>query len=80
MSISARISAFEKVDDGLKLHLKSLDRDPPGQPFLVILDPTFTPCLDDVIWGGSESVEIQSGGKCYPYRRIMYTRIKEDWI
>ena len=50
---------------------------PRGQETLTILDPTWTPAPGATIWGGSDTVEIRSGGEVRRYRRVGYTRLRE---
>lgn len=51
----------------------------PGQPRMVIVQPTVEPHVGDQLWGGSRSVRLESGGISFPYRRKGYTRLVQDW-
>ena len=52
---------------------------PVGQEWLDIQDATWQPHIGDEVWGGSDRVFIVSGGVSFPYRRVGYTRLVQDW-
>lgn len=82
MSIVGRISQIETVDEGLKIHLVPEGKDSVGQESLVIVDPTWTPELGQLAWGGGNSVVIEpleKGGPRHSYWRFGYTRLGEHF-
>ncbi len=95
MAIDALISAVEPHEHGVLLRLApregqayvAADRETivnpsdsiPGQPTFILLAPSWAPHVGDAIWGGACTVTIESGGISFPYRRVGYTRLIEEW-
>lgn len=81
MALDARITDVVPYAGGATIVLEDRDSQagPAGQPRMEILNPTVLPLAGDVIWGGSESAYIVSGGVEYPYRRVGYTKLVQDW-
>ncbi len=95
MAIDALISAVEPHEHGVLLRLAPREGQAyvaadgetlvnpsdsiPGQSELVLLGPRWTPHVGDAIWGGSSKLVIESGGISFPYRRVSYRSLIEDW-
>lgn len=93
MAFDALITATEVHAEGIKLFLGpqpaqdscTPDGDPcrnpastPGQPWVVLVNPRWTPYVGDILWGGSDSACIESGGISFPYHR-RGCRLYENW-
>lgn len=83
MSISGFIANVERDGENIVLHLAEVQRasgysDPVGQPRLTILKATWVPPIGAIIWGGSDSVRIESR-PAREYDRIGYTKLREQW-
>ena len=94
MALDGRITKTERVPEGVRITLgprEAFDyvaengeiarsyESIPGQSSMLIVDATFEPLVGDLIWGGADLVEINSGGIPFPYRREGYTKLIENW-
>lgn len=81
MALDARIVDVAYYTGGATIVLEPRDSNvgPAGQSRMEILDATVIPHIGDLIWGSSDSAFIVSSGVEYPYRRIGYTKLKQDW-
>lgn len=81
MALDARITDVVSYTGGATIVLEDRDSSagPAGQSRMEILEPTILPKAGDMIWGGSESAFIIMDGNEFPYKRIGYTKLKQDW-
>ena len=94
MAIDGQIISTEKVENGVQIEIASRPancyitergdlvyspQSTAGQSKMIIKNATFEPKIGDTIWGGSNSVFINSGGMDFPYKRELYTTLIQNW-
>ena len=81
MSIAAYVEKCTETEEGLWIELCGMQTaggyyEPPGQPRLLVLDPTYVPEVGTVLWGGANSILLESKPQ-REYERISYVRLRE---
>jgi hypothetical protein len=79
MSIFGTIIDIVEKKDNTEILIESKDGDRIWTYKMFILHPTVKPCIDDEIWGGSDSVMIESNCYSFPYIRTKYRNLIQDW-
>ena len=81
MALDARIVDVVEYTGGITITLEDREKgsNERGQNRMEILNPTVVPRAGDLLWGGADSVTLESGGVEFPYVREGYTKLRQGW-
>ncbi|PRY29774.1 hypothetical protein CLV58_12536 [Spirosoma oryzae] len=81
MALDARVVDVVEYMGGITITLEDRESgsNERGQSRMEILNHTVVPRMGDLLWGGSDSATLESGGVQFPYVREGYTKLRQNW-